>query len=103
MDVKEVVDGDTLPSDTYEHLKELAKKNVPLYQFTAIDIRTRIRFLAYGQQDSFNNGWAFMILIVLWVRSFGVKHHITMQTDKVKVAGLDIRHFKLFCYQINSL
>jgi transposase len=81
MDVKEVVDGDTLPMATYLHLKELTKKNVPLYQFTAIDIRTRVRFLAYGQQDSFNNGWTFIILLVLWLRSFGVKHHITIQTD----------------------
>jgi transposase InsO family protein len=81
IDVKEVVDGDTLPAETYTHLKELAKKNVPLYQFTAIDVRTRLRFLAYGQQDSFANGWSFMILVILWLRSFGIKYHIIMQTD----------------------
>ncbi len=81
IDTKEVIDGDTLPSDTYQHLLDLAKQNVPLYQFTAIDVRTRIRFLAYGQQQSFINGWAYMILLVLWLRSFGITHHIIMQSD----------------------
>jgi transposase len=80
-DVKEVIDGDTLPQETYLHLKDLAKKGVPLYQFTAIDVRTRIRFLAYAQQDSFSNGWAFIILVVLWLRSFDIKAKITIQTD----------------------
>jgi putative transposase len=47
----------------------------------AIDIRTRMRFLAYGQQKSFSNGWAFMVLLVLWIRSFGIKHHLILQTD----------------------
>jgi transposase len=81
IDVKEVVDGDTLPMDTYLHLKDMVKQNVPLYQFTAIDIRTRTRFLAYGQQDSFSNGWTFIILVILWLRSFGIECHITIQTD----------------------
>lgn len=81
VDVKEVIDGDTLPTETYTHLLELAKCGVPLYQFTAIDIRTRIRFLAYGQQKSFSNGWAFIVLVVLWIRSFGIKHKTIIQTD----------------------
>lgn len=81
IDIKEVIDGDTLPAEVYTHFLMLARKNVPLYQFTAIDIRTRIRFLAYGQQKSFANGWAFIILVVLWVRAFGVRGHIVLQSD----------------------
>jgi len=81
IDTKEVIDGNTLPADTYQHLLDLAKQNVPLYQFTAIDLRTRIRFLAYGQQQRFINGWAYMILLVLWLRSFGIRHQIIMQSD----------------------
>lgn len=88
-DVKVVVDGDTLPEETYLHLKELVKKGVPLYQFTAIDIRTRIRFLAYGQEKSFSNGWAFIVFVVLWLRSFGIKVKITIQTDSGDEFGGD--------------
>lgn len=52
-----------------------------MYQFTALDLRTRIRFLAYGQEESFANGWLFINLVVLWLRAFGIKEHITIQTD----------------------
>lgn len=44
-----------------------------MYQFTAIDIRTRMRFIAYGQVKSFANGWAFILLVVLWLRGLGLK------------------------------
>ena len=80
-DVKEVIDGDTLPTEIYTRLLTLAKSGVPLYQFTAIDIRTRIRFLAYGQQKSFSNGWAFIIFVVLWLRAFGIKVKTIIQTN----------------------
>ncbi len=66
IDIKEVIDGDTLPEEVYTHFLELARQNVPLYQFTAIDVRTRVRFIAYGQQKSFSHGWAFILLVVLW-------------------------------------
>jgi len=81
IDIKEVVDGDTLPAEVYVHFLDLRRRNVPLYQFTAVDIRTRLRFIAYGQQKSFANGWAFIILVVLWLRAFGVRGRIVIQTD----------------------
>ena len=61
--------------------KELVQKGVPLYQFTALDIRTRIRFLAHRQEKSFSNGWAFIVFVVLWLRSLGIKVKITIRTD----------------------
>jgi len=81
IDIKEVIDGDTLPTEVYVHLREMAKQGVPLYQFTPLDVRTRLRFLAYGQTKSFNNGWAFIIVVVLWLRAFGIKHRIILQSD----------------------
>ncbi len=52
-----------------------------MYQFTALDVRTRISFIAYGQEQSFSNGWAFLVFVVLWLRAFGIKHRIQLQTD----------------------
>ncbi|MEO0128459.1 MAG: helix-turn-helix domain-containing protein [candidate division WOR-3 bacterium] len=80
-DVKEVIDGDTLPTEVYTHFLTLAKQGVPLYQFTALDVRTRLRFLAYGQQKSFCNGWTFIVLVMHWLRAFGIKHKTMIQTD----------------------
>ena len=89
MDVKVVVDRDTLLKETYLHFKELVKRGVPLYQFTALDIRTRIRFLAHRQEKSFSNGWAFIVFVVLWLRSLGIKVKITIQTDWGDEFGAD--------------
>jgi hypothetical protein len=58
-----------------------------MYQFTVIDIRTRNRLLAYGQEKSFVNGWLFIILVALWLRAFGIKVHIIIQTDRGEEFG----------------
>ncbi len=44
-------------------------------------ILCRLRSIAYGQKKSFANGWAFIVLVVLWLRSFGIKGHIVLQSD----------------------
>ncbi|MEO0093977.1 MAG: helix-turn-helix domain-containing protein, partial [candidate division WOR-3 bacterium] len=81
VDVKKVIDGDTLPRELYTHFLELKKRGVPMYQFSALDLRTRLRFIAYGEEKNFSNGWAFIILVVLWLRAFGVQWRIFIQTD----------------------
>jgi len=81
IDTKEIVDGDTLPAEIYRHFLDLSDKGVPMNQFTAIDIRTRNSFLAYGEEKSFANGWLFMNLVVWWLRAFGIKGKIVMQSD----------------------
>ena len=64
--------------------------NVPLYQFTAIDIRIRLRFLAYGEQQNLANDWTFIVLVVLWIRAFGVKGRMIIQTDWGSTDGKNI-------------
>ena len=48
----------------------IRKEYNQLVRLAPVVARKKIRFLAYGQQQSFSNGWAFMILVVLWLRSF---------------------------------
>lgn len=76
-DSKETIDGDTLPAEVYAHFLKLKEEGVPMIQFTLIDVRTRIRFLAYAQENSFANGWTFILLVVQWLRPFRVQ--ISMQ------------------------
>ncbi|MEO0117436.1 MAG: hypothetical protein ABIK97_07925 [candidate division WOR-3 bacterium] len=73
IDTKVVVDGLPLPSETYRHLLLKKREGLPLYQFTLIDIRTRLRFIAYAQENSFINGLTFIILVLLWLRAFGIR------------------------------
>jgi len=44
VDVKEILDKRTLPRQVYAYLKS---SGLPIYQWTAIDVRTRIRFKAF--------------------------------------------------------
>ena len=41
VDTKEVIDGDTLPVEVYQHFRQLQKQRIPMYQFTALDVRNR--------------------------------------------------------------
>ncbi|MCK4418765.1 hypothetical protein KAV79_03065, partial [Candidatus Aerophobetes bacterium] len=45
VDVKEILDKQTLPKEVYQHLET---SNLPLFQRTVIDVLTRIRFLSFS-------------------------------------------------------
>lgn len=45
IDLKEILDKKTLPRNIYNHLKN---STLPVYQWTVIDVLTRIRFLAWS-------------------------------------------------------
>ena len=55
VDLKEVYDQSTLSWETISHARRI---NIPPYQWTAIDVKTRIRFLSYSYEKSFANGLA---------------------------------------------
>ena len=76
VDVKEILDSGTLPSHIYKHLE---RSDLPIYQWTAIDVLTRIRFIAYSYKKDWLCGKAFCQMIIWWIRSFGFSHHITIQ------------------------
>jgi len=78
LDLKDVLDFKTLPKDVYFHILNLG---LPRYQWTAIDVKTRVRFLAYSEDKNFANGLAFMVILSLWLRGFGVSHKFYFQTD----------------------
>ena len=61
--------------------------NIPPYQWTAIDVKTRLRFISYSYEKTFTNGLMFMLLLIYFVRSFGIEHKITLQTDNGEEFG----------------
>ena len=99
-DLKVIRDRKGIPPDAYAHHE---RAGLPLYQWTACCVRTRMRFLAYSSEKTLANGLAFMVLVRLWLRA----HHIeaplvSFQTDwgeefggksPKKLAALDRRVF----------
>ena len=84
VDLKEVYDATTLSEETLRWAKRI---NVPPYQWTAIDVKTRLRFICYSYEKTFTNGLLFMLLLIYFLRSFGVEHKITLQTDNGEEFG----------------
>lgn len=84
IDLKEILDMRALPSSTYQWI---LKNNFPLYQWTSIDIKTRIRFISYSYEKSFNCGLVFMLNLIYFLRAFGINHKLTFKTDNGEEFG----------------
>jgi len=67
-DVKEILDKETLPKEVYSYLEG---SDLPLFQWTVIDVVTRIRFIAFSYRKDWFCGKAFLQLVIWWIRSFG--------------------------------
>ena len=59
----------------------LRQYGLPLYQWTYIDAKTKMRFLAYSHSLGREYGWTFMSLVILWLRSCGITTSIGLQAD----------------------
>lgn len=77
-DVKDIHDKGTLGTLRTTHLR---RHHLPRYQWTACDGRSRLRFLAFSHTLSSTCGLAFLILVLSWLRAFGVEKSVTFQTD----------------------
>ena len=78
IDLKEILDLKTLPYQVYRHAY---MHQLPRYQWTALDVYTRIKFIAYSKEKTLANGIVFFVLIHLWIRSYGIDHKLFFQTD----------------------
>lgn len=77
-DVKDVRDKGALGTKCVTHMD---RQGLPRYQWTACEGRTRLRFLAYSHRLNRSNGLAFMIMVTMWLRAFGIETDVAFQTD----------------------
>ena len=78
VDLKEIYDTGTLSEECISHA---SKVNIPPYQWTAIDVKTRLRFLSYSYEKSFTNGLIFMLSLIYFLRALGIDYEITLKKD----------------------
>lgn len=84
VDLKEIYDKGTLSEDCISYAQSL---RIPPYQWTAIDVKTRMRFISYSYEKSFTCGLIFMMTLIYFLRAFAIKHEITLQTDNGEEFG----------------
>lgn len=68
LDTKEIADAGALPPGVYSHF---LAHHLPRWQWTFLDVRTRIRFLAWSYQCSWGCGQVFVSLVRWWLAAFG--------------------------------
>ena len=78
VDLKEILDKKTLPKKVYNYLKT---SDLPIYQWTVIDVLTRIRFICFSYRKDWFCGKAFCQYVIWWIKAFGFYGPIHMQTD----------------------
>jgi len=101
LDLKDIADQKTLPPDIYNLIFELG---LPRYQFTVKDVKTRMRFACYGYEKSFINGYNFMLLVLAWLRLFGIYHRVYFQSDwGEEFGGKSIRKIERINRELDKL
>jgi hypothetical protein len=79
-DTKEILDQHALPKEIYQKFKSL-KLNLPKYQWTIVDAKTRTRFLAWSYTLTSFYGLKFLQTVILWLRAHGIQTKITSRED----------------------
>lgn len=78
-DTKEILDLHALPQDIYDKFK--LSGQLPKYQWTIVDAKTKIRFLAWSYTRSSFFGFKFLLFVITWLRSHGIRTKISIQMD----------------------
>lgn len=78
VDVKDIRDEETLGPRLVHHLQQA---QLPRYQWTFLEGRTRLRFLAFSHQLTSTNALCFAGLVLFWLRGHGIRQKLQWQTD----------------------
>lgn len=78
-DTKEILDLKALPEEIYDKFKN--NSQLPKYQWTIVDAKTKVRFLAWSYSLCSYFGFKFLEYVLNWLRGHGVKTKINVQMD----------------------
>jgi hypothetical protein len=78
VDLKYIRDHKAL---TQEQILHLDHHNIPNFQWSALDVDSRFKLIAYSQERSWTNGLCFYLWVISWLRSHGVRATITFTVD----------------------
>jgi hypothetical protein len=81
-DTKTLPDSHALPPSTYKQFH--LNKELPIIEWNIIEVKTRLRFMAYSHARSSEFGLHFLLLIIQYIRAytFASDRHITIGTDQ---------------------
>lgn len=84
IDLKYVVDQKALSMKQIDHIHA---KDLPLYQWGAIDVNSRFKLIAYSDEKTWTNGLTWFLWVISWLRSHGVTAEIVFTVDRGEEFG----------------
>ena len=78
IDLKYIRDRKAL---TKEQIIHLDRYRIPNYQWSALDVNSRFKLIAYSREKSWTNGLCWYLWVISWLRSHGVKTGIVFTVD----------------------
>ena len=84
VDLKYVVDQKALSKEQIDHIH---KYDLPLYQWSAVDVNSRFKLIAYSREKTWTNGLVWYLWITSWLRSHGVTSKILYTVDNGEEFG----------------
>lgn len=84
MDVKFIRDHKALTQEQIIHLDQC---QIPNYQWSALEVNSRFKMIAYSREKSWTNGLCWYLWVVSWLRSHGVKSEIVFTVDNGEEFG----------------
>ncbi len=70
-----------------EQLRHLDRYDIPNYQWSALDVNSRFKLIAYSREKSWTNGLCWYLWVISWLRSHGVKASIVFTVDNGEEFG----------------
>jgi hypothetical protein len=78
-DTKEITDKHALPWSIYQKFK--TNPELPIFQWTIVDAKTKVRFLAWSHSLNSYYGMRFLEFVIVWLRAHNVYTKINVQFD----------------------
>ena len=78
-DTKEILDQKSLPQEIYQKFRY--SSDLPKYQWTIVDAKTRTRFLAWSHTLNSTFGLWFLEFVICWLRAHQIRAKIRIQID----------------------
>ena len=84
MDLKYIRDHKALSREQILHLNRC---NIVNYQWSALDVNSRFKLIAYSREKSWTNGLCWYLWVISWLRSHGVNSMIVFTVDNGEEFG----------------
>jgi hypothetical protein len=84
IDLKQIRDRKALSREQILHLDRC---RIPNYQWSALDVNSRFKLIAYSREKSWNNGLCWYLWVISWLSTHGVQSPIVFTVDNGEEFG----------------